>query len=89
MALKSMRIELRTDPDTEARIARAAALQGMSITAFVRGAAERAADRVLGEADQTMMPAEQFDGLMTSLDAPDRAPRLREVAQRQRAFGRL
>jgi uncharacterized protein (DUF1778 family) len=88
MAVRTKRIEMRADAESEARIARAAALQRVSVSAFVLGAAGREADRVLSKVDQTVMPAEQFDALMTSLDAPDRAPQLRKVARRKRAFAR-
>lgn len=86
MATRTKRIEMRTDPDSEARIARAAALKQMSVSAFVLGAAGREADRVLGREDITLMPAEQFDELIASLDAPEAAPKLREVAARPRRY---
>lgn len=79
---------MRADEESEARIARAAALRRMSVSAFVLGAAGREADRVLSEVDQTVMPAEQFDVLMASLDTGDRAPQLRKAARRKRAFDR-
>lgn len=79
---------MRADEESEARIARAAALQRMSVSAFVLGAAGREADRVLSEVDQTVMPAAQFDGLMASLDVADRAPQVRKVARRKSAFER-
>lgn len=88
MAARTKRIEMRADAESEARIARAAALQRLSVSAFVLGAAGREADRVLSEADQTVMPAAQFDALMASLDIADRAPQLRKVARRKRAFER-
>lgn len=80
---------MRADADSEARIARAAALERVSVSAFVLGAAGREADRVLGEADQTVMPAEQFDALMDSLSVAGAAPQVRKVAQRKRSFERV
>ncbi len=88
MATKAKRIEMRADADSESRIARAAALQRVSVSAFVLGAAGREAERVLSEVDQTVMPAEQFDALMASLDVADAAPQMRRVARRKRAFER-
>lgn len=88
MAVRTKRIEMRADAESEARISRAAALQRVSVSAFVLGAANRAADDVLSHADQSVMPAEQFDALMASLDVADRAPQLRKVARRKRAFER-
>ncbi|WP_372791129.1 DUF1778 domain-containing protein [Paraconexibacter sp.] len=88
MAARTKRIEMRADVESEARISRAAALERVSVSAFVLGAATRAADDVLSQAEQTVMPAEQFDALMASLDVADRAPHLRKVARRKRAFDR-
>jgi uncharacterized protein (DUF1778 family) len=66
----------------------AAALRRVSVSAFVLEAAGREADRVLGQADQTIMPAAEFDALVASLDVADPAPRLRKAAQQDRAFRR-
>ncbi len=88
MATRTKRIEMRADADSEAKIAQAAALRRVSISAFVLDAAGREADRVLGQADQTVMPAAEFDDLVASLDTADSAPRLREAAQRVRVYER-
>jgi uncharacterized protein (DUF1778 family) len=88
VATRTKRIEMRADPESEARIARAAALKQQSISAFVLGAAGREADRVLSHGDQTIMSATQFDDLMTSLDVADDAPSLRKVARAPRSFER-
>ena len=77
---------MRADPASEKRIAAAARARALSVSAFVLGAATREADRVLGRADQTLMPAEQFDRLVESLDAPDVAPRLERAAQTGRRY---
>lgn len=60
----------------------------MSEPAFVLDAVATAAERVLAEPDQTMMPADQFDALIASLDTPDQAPKLAQVAAKQRRSGR-
>lgn len=70
---------MRADEASEELIARAAELGGQSVSAFVLGAATREADRVLGRADRTLMPAAQFDALVAALDEPDPAPRLQRV----------
>jgi uncharacterized protein (DUF1778 family) len=88
MATRTRRIEMRADPESEAKIARAAELRRLSVSAFVLDAAGREAERVLGQADQTIMPAAEFDALIASLDVPDAAPRLRKAARRTRAFER-
>jgi uncharacterized protein (DUF1778 family) len=88
MTAKTRRIEMRADPDSEARIAQAAAAMHQSISAFVLSVAVREADVVLARADTTLMPAEQFDTLMSSLEVPDDAPGLLEAASRPRRFSR-
>ncbi len=57
-----------------------------SQAAFVLSAAAAAADRVLARSDHTVMPADQFDSLMASLDVPDEAPNLACAAARPRRF---
>lgn len=88
MATRTKRIEMRADPVSEERIMRAAKAQQLSISAFVLSAATREADRVLGRADTTLMPAAQFDLLVTALDAPDVAQRLKRAASGSRRYRR-
>jgi uncharacterized protein (DUF1778 family) len=88
MATKTRRIEMRTDPDSEGRIVQAAGLVGQSVSMFVLSAASSAADAVLARADTTLMPAEQFDGLMRSLDVADKAANLRAAATAARRVAR-
>jgi uncharacterized protein (DUF1778 family) len=85
---KTERIELRADEASKARIAEAAELLGEPVSAFVVRTARAAADRVLARAHNTIMPAEQFDMLMASLDEPDSAELLTEAANRPRRFTR-
>lgn len=80
---KTHRIDARIDAETDARIAHAAAITHESVSSFVSRAARTEADRVLGRADVTLMPAEQFDALIGSLDTPDPAPGLTEAAARE------
>jgi len=89
MATKTRRIEMRTDPDSEERIVQAAGLVGQSVSGFVLAAASTAADAVLARADTTLMPAEQFDGLLRSLDVADPAPTLRAAAAGARRVARV
>jgi uncharacterized protein (DUF1778 family) len=88
VAAKTARIEMRVDPDTGAKIAQAAEIEGKSVSAFVLDAATAAADRVLARIDHVVMPAAQFDALLDSLDTPEDAPTLRKLAQRERRFRR-
>jgi uncharacterized protein (DUF1778 family) len=86
MAAKTQRIEMRTDPVSEERIVLAAQAAHMSVSAFVLEAATSAADRMLARSDTTVMPAEQFDALIASLDVADEAPQLSQLASRPRRF---
>ncbi|MBG6138251.1 uncharacterized protein (DUF1778 family) [Longispora fulva] len=88
MTTKSDRIEMRTDPETGERIAQAAEATQQSVSAFVREAATYAADKILARFEHVLMPAEQFDRLYESLDTPDDAPKIAEVARRPRRFTR-
>jgi len=88
MATKTERIEIRTDPDSAARIAQAARAQSTTVSAFVLEAVIAAADLVLARADHTLMPADQFDELMAALDEPDEAHVLAALAARPRRFTR-
>ena len=88
MATRTKRIEMRADPVSEERITRAAEMQELSISAFVLSAATREADRVLGRADTTLMPAVHFDLLVAALDVPDAAQRLNRAASGERRYRR-
>lgn len=88
MATKTQRIEMRADPDSEARIAQAAGITRESVSAFVLRAATAEADRVLGRMEATPMPSEQFDQLISSLDVPDPAPALEHRAAGPRRYTR-
>jgi uncharacterized protein (DUF1778 family) len=88
MTAKTERIEMRAEPEVSARIAEAARAAGTSVSAFVLAAAASAADRILARSDQTLMPADQFDALIESLDVPDAAPRLTQLAKQPRRFTR-
>ncbi len=67
----SARLELRVRPDSKARLERAAALEQVPLSDFVRSAAEDRAEQVLREHDtQTIVPAEFFDELLAALDSP-------------------
>lgn len=88
MATRTKRIEMRADDESEALITAAAAARRVSVSAFVLEAATEEAGRVLGRADLTLMPADQFDTLIAALDEPDEAPRLAEAARSPRRYTR-
>ena len=79
---------MRADPASEALIAQAAAAQRVSVSAFVLDAAAREAYRVLGRADLTLMPGEQFDAFVGALAQPDAAPHLMAAAASERRYRR-
>jgi uncharacterized protein (DUF1778 family) len=79
---------MRADPENEALITAAAAAQQVSVSAFVLQAAAREAGRVLGRAELTLIPAEQFDAFVAALDDPDGAPRLAAAARSARRYTR-
>lgn len=83
---KTHRLDARIDAETDARIAQAAALLHESVSGFVTRVVRVEADRVLGRADVTLMPADQFDAMLESLDVPDAAPGLAGAAARPRRF---
>jgi uncharacterized protein (DUF1778 family) len=85
---KTQRIEMRTDPDSEALITQAARLMHQSVSAFVLAAATAEAQRVLARVDHVVMPADQFDALISSLDTSADAPALARAARRERRFTR-
>jgi uncharacterized protein (DUF1778 family) len=82
------RLEFRVRPEVKARIERAAALDGVPVSDFVRALAETRADEVLAEHEtQTRVPADFFDEVLAALDAPTRprpSPALRRAAKRSR-----
>ena len=88
MSVKTERLEVRVDAATKARIEDAAARLDQSTSVFVLHAATAEADRVLTRAEATVMPADQFDMMLTALDMPDEAPTLTRLAQRDRRYRR-
>jgi uncharacterized protein (DUF1778 family) len=83
---KSRRFEGRIDPDSDSLISEAAALAGQSKAAFMVAAARAAAEKVISRADVTLMPADQFDALVASLDEPQPMPSIERTLGRPRAF---
>jgi len=76
------------DPEIRERITEAAAASHESVSGFVMLAARAEAERVLGRTDVTLMPAEQFDAMVASLDVGDQVPNLSRAAARERRFER-
>jgi uncharacterized protein (DUF1778 family) len=85
---KDKRIEIRVDEDSVNLISRAAELVQEPVSEFMRRAAADRASEVLAQSMTTVMPAEQFDALMASLDNADDAPALTALAKAPRKFVR-
>ena len=88
MAGKTRRIELRAEEATLNRIQQAANVVHEQTSEFVRKAAMQRAEDILRQERVTVMEPEQFDKLMSSLDAADAAPRLAAAARKAAVFKR-
>ena len=85
MATRTERIEARIDPKVREKIQKAAALEGMSTSAFIVGAAADRADRILGRWHVTVVSDELFEELLADLDTPPEPnPALARAAARAR-----
>ncbi len=89
MAVKTERLETRLSPDERDRIERAASTAGISVSAFMVGAAVDRAEEVIAAATTTVVPADYFDGLLAALDEPEAAPQLAKAAKRTRRTARI
>lgn len=88
MSAKTDRVEVRVAPQTHEQISAAAEKVNESVSEFMRNAALDRADRVLALSGRTLMPAQQFDAMLRSLDEPDQAPHLERLATQPRRFSR-
>lgn len=66
------RLDLRLDPADKARIARAADLRGVPLSAFVRDAVMREAESVMAAELTVTLSAEESRRFVNALDAPFR-----------------
>jgi uncharacterized protein (DUF1778 family) len=89
MATRTERIEARISPRDRARIAKAAVLEGQSVSAFMATAAAERAAQVIAARTTTAVPAEYFDRLLAAIDHADRAPRLGRAAKLAREDRRI
>jgi len=87
-ALKTRRLEVRTDEETEQLVSDASALLHISKTAFIEDAVRTAARRVVARADVTLMAAEVFDSMMRAINVPDESRELADLASVPRLIGR-
>lgn len=89
MAVKTDRIEARLSPDERDRIERAASTAGVSVSAFMVGAAVDRAEEVIAAATVTVVPADYFDGLLAALDEAEAAQQLAQAVKRSRRTARI
>jgi uncharacterized protein (DUF1778 family) len=89
MATRTERIEARVAPRDRARIDRAAALEGQSVSAFMVAAAAEKADQVIAARTTSVVPTDYFDRMLAALDRADRAPRLARAVKRARERARI
>lgn len=88
MATKDDRLEMRVSKTDRALIEDAAHRLSESVSDFTRNAALSRAQNILARAEVVLMPADQFDALLASLDTADEAPFLEEALARPRRFKR-
>lgn len=70
MTTAAARLDLRLDPSDKARIARAADLRGVPVSAFVRDAVLREAENVMAAELTVTLSAEESRRFLKVLDAP-------------------
>ena len=70
MATSAARLELRLNPTDKARIAHAAGLRGMPLSAFVRDAVLREAKSVIAGELKVSLSAAKSRRFLKALDAP-------------------
>jgi len=86
---KSERLALRIAATDKAKLTRAAALQRRSVTEFVLASSREAADHVLGEQTQFLLPQAKHRAFLAALDAPARdLPQLRRLFARRSVLER-
>jgi len=79
------RIDLRTSPEIKELIVRAASTAGVSVSAFLLGAAQERARQVLSEAELMTLSARDWDAFFAALDLVDKPrPKLAAAMQRHR-----
>jgi uncharacterized protein (DUF1778 family) len=81
MAVKTERMEARLSPEEREQIERAASVAGLSVSAFMVGAAVDRADEIIAQSTATTVPADYFDTLLKELDSAAPAPRLAQAAR--------
>jgi uncharacterized protein (DUF1778 family) len=82
--LRQLSPNLRIDPETDARIRRAAATAGVSVSVFVASAAGAAADDVLADRREFVLEPERWEEFVRMLDRPAcELPKLLDAGKRR------
>jgi uncharacterized protein (DUF1778 family) len=77
------RIDLRTSPETKDLIVRAAATAGLSVSAFLIGAAQERARQVLAESETVTLSPRDWKAFFHALDDIDKPrPKLKAAMDR-------
>ena len=87
--MKTDRLEARISPGDRLRIEQAASATGVSVSAFMVGAAVERADDVIAAAASTTVSGDYFDELLAALDEAGSAPALARAAQRVDRVSRI
>lgn len=79
------RIDLRTSPEIKELIVRAASSAGMSVSAFLLGAAQERARQILAEKEMITLSSRDWNAFAKALDNADKPrPKLSAATKRHR-----
>jgi uncharacterized protein (DUF1778 family) len=86
-SVKATKVQLRLRPDQKAVLARAAELRQTSLSNFMLEHAYEAAQEVLAEQGDIVMPSAEWAAFCKALDAPPRSiPALKKLLNRPSVF---
>jgi uncharacterized protein (DUF1778 family) len=89
MAVASDRLDLKLTSDDKELLIQAAAIEGMSVAAFVRSAAKKQASEAILRERQLQLSQRDFDAFHAAIHEPFRpSPPLEEALQRVRSLVR-
>lgn len=76
------RIDLRTSPEVKDLIVRAAAMAGLSLSAFLLASAQDRAKQILAESENMILSPKDWDAFFSALDNTEKPrPKLESVAK--------
>jgi uncharacterized protein (DUF1778 family) len=79
------RIDLRTSPEIKELIVRAASTTGMSVSAFLLGAAQERAKQILADEEMITLTSRDWNAFAKALDKADKPrPKLSAAMKRHR-----